>query len=96
MSSLHPADHHLSDEERLTEPVVTGKTAGDLGAIVLFDQISDLLFDNGIEARIGLNGDHTERSLYVSPSQLAEANEHIATISEIIRQRAEAESEGQE
>lgn len=91
MSLLHPADHHLSDEERLTEPVVTGKTAGELDAIALFDQISDLLFDNGIEARIGLNGNHTERSLYVAPAQLAEANELIAAISETIHQRAEAE-----
>lgn len=91
MSLLHPADHHLSDEERLTEPVVTGKTAGELDAIALFDKISDLLFNNGIEVRIGLSNDHAERSLYVSPSQLAEAEELIATISEQIHRQMEAE-----
>jgi|GEM_PF-6702471 len=91
MSLLHPADHHLSDEERLTEPIVTGKTGGELDAIALFDQISDLLFNSGIEVRIGMSSDNAQRSLYVSPTQRAEAEQLIATISERIRRQMEAE-----
>ncbi len=84
-------DHHLTPEERLTKPVLTGKTSGDLNALVLFDEITDYLYARRIELRIGLSNSKKERSIYVAPSQLVEAVECIARISEVIRQRLEAE-----
>lgn len=94
MSTLHKHDHHLTPEERLTEPVLTGKTSDDLDKIVLFDEITDYLYVRGIETRIGLSDDHSERTLFVSLAQLAEVKNHIATISEAIRERLEAELQG--